>query len=307
LDLSIIVVSYNTQRLVEDCLRSVERHLEGKLDYELIVVDNDSKDGTQDWLREFASARPRIIPIYSAQNLGFSGGNNAGLDLAKGRHILYLNSDAYLVDDSVLGMISHLDAHPDVGLGAALLLTGDGKSGPSYGHFPTAGTLAREFLGSGFTRLRAVCPDPGWDDREVDFPCGAFFLIKGDLARELKGMDTAFFMYYEETDLAKRARDKGFKCIYFGKARAVHLGGQSSSEVKSLSLTRMFYTNWKRYLKKHHGARSAALVRWMLSGYYTLACTAHRLKGNPDVVRYYRSHIQALSEGWAAPLDAGKA
>jgi GT2 family glycosyltransferase len=301
--LSIIVVSYNTQRLVEDCLLSVERHLEGKLDYELIVVDNASKDGTPEWLTEFARSRPRLIPSLSKENLGFSGGNNAGLALSKGRQVLFLNSDAYLVDDSILGMIAYLDAHADVGLGAALLLTGDGKSGPSYGHFPTAGILARELLGSGFTSLRAVCPAPGGPDREVDFPCGAFFLIKGDLVRKLNGMDTAFFMYYEETDLAKRARDLGFKCVYFGNTRAVHLGGQSTREVKSLFLTRMFYANWKKYLLRHHGPLSALSVRAMLTGYYGLAHLMHRIKGNAQMTAYHGSHRRALREGWAGNLQ----
>lgn len=298
LDLSIIVVNYNTRRLTEECITSIERHLTGRIDFETILVDNASTDGTPEWLRGFAPDHPRLVPVYSPENLGFSGGNNAGLALATGRHILFLNSDAFLIDDSVVEMIAYLDANPRVGLGAAMLLTGDGKPGPSYGHFPTAGILAKELLFAGNTSLRAVCPPLDAGDFTVDFPCGAFFLIRGDLVKSLKGMDTAYFMYFEETDLARRARDLGFECRYFGNGRAVHLGGQSSREVKSLFLTRMFYTNWKRFLHKHHHPISAFLVRMMLGSYLMANLWKYRLKGDAQMITYFSSHLQALSEGW---------
>lgn len=297
-ELSIIVVSYNTLALVKQCAESVAAHLDGKIEYELIVVENASTDGTPEWLEGHARARPRVVPYLSKANLGFSGGNNAGLRLARGRYILYLNSDAYLVDASVIAMIAHLDAHPEVGLGACLLLDGAGRSGPAYGHFPTAGTLARELITRRYNRLRAVCPPPEEGTHCVDFPCGAFFLIKGDIARRLGGMDEGFFLYFEETDLAKRARDLGYLCHYIAGARAVHLGGQSTQEVKSLRLTRMFYANWKRYLLKHHGPLAAWLTRIMLGAYLGLAKRKHAATRNGKMAAYFRDHLQAMSEGW---------
>jgi GT2 family glycosyltransferase len=297
-EISIIVVSYNTRALVEQCAESVAACLGGKLDYELIVVDNASTDGTPAWLRAYAETHPRLIAHCSGANLGFSGGNNAGLKLASGRYILYLNSDAYLLDDSVKAMIAHLDAHPDVGLGACLLLDGQGNSGPSYGHFPTAGVLAREIFTRRYTRLRAVCPPLDEGTHAVDFPCGAFFLIKGDLARKLGGMDESYFLYFEETDLAKRARDLGFLCHYIGGAKAVHLGGQSTQEVKSLRLVRMFYSNWRKYLLKHHGPISASLSRAMLGFYFRMEVAKSTLRGNVKMAAYFKSHRQAMVEGW---------
>jgi len=296
LELSIIVVSYNTRALVEQCAASVAAYLDGKIDYELIVVDNASADGTPDWLRAYAQNRPRVIAHCLDANLGFSGGNNAGLKLARGRYILYLNSDAYLLDDSVKDMIAFLDARPEAGLAACLLLDGQGKPGPSYGHFPTARILAREILTRRYNQMRAVCPLP---TREVDFPCGAFFLIKGDLARRLGGMDETFFLYFEETDLAKRARDAGFSCWYIGGARAVHLGGQSTQEVKSLRLTRMFYANWRKYLLKHHGKGSAWAAGKMLAAYFGVARIRHKFRGNLKLAAYFEDHRRALAQGWS--------
>jgi len=298
LELSIIVVSYNTRALVEQCAESVAAYLNGKIDYELIIVDNASTDGTPAWLSSYAEKHPRVIAHCSDANLGFSGGNNAGLKLASGRYVLYLNSDAYLLDDSVKGMIAYWDAHPEVGLGACLLLDGTGKSGPAYGCFPTAGVLAQEIFTRRYNRLRAVCPPLNEDTHAVDFPCGAFFLIKGDLVRKLGGMDESFFLYFEETDLAKRARDLGFLCHYIGGAKAVHLGGQSTQEVKSLRLVRMFYFNWRKYLLKHHGPLSARLARMMLGVFFRLEVAKSSLRGNVKMLAYFKSHRQAMAEGW---------
>lgn len=195
-ELSIIVVSYNTGALLEQFAEIVAAHLEGQIDYELIIVDNASTDGTPGWLETYARERLRVVPCLPGTNLGFSGGNNAGLRLARGRYILCLNSDAYLVDARVLAMIAHLDAHPEVGMGGCPLLDVAGRSGPAYGHFQTAGILALELITRRYNRLRAACPPPEEGTHTVDFPCGAFFLIKGDIVRRLGGMDERFFPNY---------------------------------------------------------------------------------------------------------------
>ena len=299
-DVSIVVVSFNTRQLVEDCILSVEKHLDGVLDYELIVVDNDSKDGTPQWLPVFAQGRPRLRVHCNAVNTGFSGGNNAGFRIARGRNVLMLNSDAYLIDSSLKEAVTFLDSRPDVFSVAAMLLTGDGKPGPSYGHFPSAGTLARELLGKRFGALRAVSPPLEETTHAIDFPCGAYYLIKHSALRDVGLLDEDFFVYFEETDLAKRASDKGYQSVYFASARAVHLGGQSTQEVKSPAFTQMFYTNWKRYLRKHHGTFAMLAVRWMLDCYFALAALSHRARGNARPAEYFRVNRQCLIRGWKA-------
>lgn len=298
--LSIIVVSYNTRELVEQCLLSVEKHLEGKLPFEVLVVDNASRDGTPQRLAEFAATRPWLKALPLGDNRGFSGGNNVGIREAKGRFVLLLNSDAYLIDDSVMAAIDHLQSRPDIFSLAGMLLDGDGRPGPSYGHFPTAATLARELALRSFNRLRAVCPKPEEPSHEIDFPCGAYFLMQGPLLKEIGELDESFFMYFEETDLARRARDRGYRNIYFAPARAVHLGGQSAKEVKSLFLTRMYYSNWRRYLQKHHGPWNTLLVRAMLDAYFLLAEAYGLARGKWQLARFHRDHRRALREGWAA-------
>lgn len=298
LEVSIIIVSFNTRKLVEDCLLSLERHLDGVLDYEAIVVDNASSDGTPAWLEGFARGRPRVRVRLSSVNTGFSGGNNLGFAMARGRYQLMLNSDAYLIDGSLAGAVAYLDAHPDLFALAGLLYDGEGRPGPSYGHFPSPWTLFRELARRRYGSLRAVCPGPEAPTRAVDFPCGAFYLIRSAMLRELGGMDEGFFVYFEETDLARRARDRGWGCVYHAPTRAVHLGGQSIQEVKSPGFTRMFYANWKRYLGKHHSALGALAVRAMLRAYFSLAAAAYRRRGNARATEFFRVHLACLGEGW---------
>lgn len=299
-DVSIVVVSFNTRQLVEDCLRSVEKHLDGVLAYEIIVVDNASKDGSPEWLTGFAEGRPRLRVLNLPVNTGFSGGNNAGFRIARGRNVLMLNSDAYLIDSSLKDAVAFLDSRPDLFSVAAMLLTGEGKPGASYGHFPGPGTLARELLAKRYASLRAVSPHPEEGTHAVDFPCGAYFLIRHSALREVGMMDEDFFVYFEETDLAMRARKKGYGSAYFAPAKAVHLGGQSIQEVRSPAFTRMYYANWKRYLRKHHGPIAMAAVRSMLEGYFLSAAWAHRLRGNAKMADFFRLHRQCLAEGWAS-------
>ena len=297
-DVSIIVVSFNTRKLVEDCLLSIERHLDGVVEYETIVVDNASSDGTPAWLEAFARGRSRLRLRLSPENRGFSGGNNMGFELARGRYQLLLNSDAYLIDASLAGALAYLDAHPGLFALAGLLYDGQGRPGPSYGHFPSPWTLFRELAVRRYGSLRAVCPDPSAPTREVDFPCGAYYLIRSGMLRELGGMDEAFFVYFEETDMARRARDKGWRCVYHAPTRAVHLGGQTIQEVKSPAFTRMFYANWKRYLGKHHSALGALAVRALLWAYFSLAAASHRRRGNARATEFCRTHLACLREGW---------
>lgn len=298
-----MVVSYNTRKLVEDCILSIEAQLEGKTEYEIIVVDNASEDGTRPWLESFALDRKRLRIHLSPRNLGFSGGNNAAIPLITGRNVLLFNSDAYLLDDSPLKAMEYLDSHPGVGSLACMLLTGEGKPGPSYGHFPGPQTLGKEFFRFGYGRLRAVCPAPDAPTREIDFPCGAFFMMRSALFRELRGMDESFFLYFEETDLAKRIKDMGYKNVYFGKARAVHLGGQSTTKTPSIRSLRMYYGNWKRYLLKHHSAPSATAVGCALGLYFAVAGLIHSLLGNRDSAATCELHGRAMRDGWSGRKD----
>ena len=106
-------------------------------------------------------------------------------------------------------------------------------------------------------------------------------------------------MYFEETDLAKRARKLGYPSAYFAPAKAVHLGGQSTQEVKSPAFTRLFYANWKRYLRKHHGPVAIAAVRAMLGLYFGSAAWSHRRRGHAKEAEYFRVNGECLAGGWA--------
>jgi GT2 family glycosyltransferase len=211
MQLSIIIVSYNTRKLLVECLRSVFSFLTGKISFEAIVVDNGSHDGSQAAVRELALTRPGLRLIETGANLGFAKANNIGIRHASGKQVLLLNSDTYLIDDSVTHAVNFLDGRPDLFGCGCTLLNGDGSFGISYGKFPEPGVVFLEFVLWRWRRLQAIVPGDAQGIHPIDFPCGAFFLMRRDLLEKTGPLDERFFMYCEETDLAKRAAEAGYR------------------------------------------------------------------------------------------------
>ena len=259
MDISIVVVNYNTQKLTLQCIDSIRTYLTGKVVYEVIVVDNCSSDGSQQALRNYAAENNWLTVIESNGNYGFAHANNRGIRIAQGRHILLLNSDAYLIDDSLIKAMQYLDMHKTVfGCGCALLQA-DGSIGISYGKFPVFSIVLREVIFNKFTHLRGCVPQHPDAVYDINLPCGAFFLIQHDLLNRIGLLDEAYFMYCEETDLARRAWNAGYSIVYYGPTKVVHLGGQSSisddngnSKLTAWKKVRLiFYSSWRYYLRKH--------------------------------------------------------
>jgi GT2 family glycosyltransferase len=251
--LSIIVVNYQGLSLLEGCLRSISTHLEGRLEYEVWVVDNASTDGSPEWLKRHAAQTPGVTPILNPKNFGFAAANNTALRQCRGEFALLLNSDALLIDDSVLKGIEFLRNHPDAFGAGARLWNGDGTPGPSYGFFPHAAILAREFSARAFGSLRAVSPKPDEKAHPIDFPCGAYFLVNTRWLDKVGLLDETFFLYFEETDWARRAWNLGHPIQYLPECTAVHLGGGSSQGPENPAIVATFYESWRIYLRKHSG------------------------------------------------------
>jgi hypothetical protein len=236
------------------------------LAFEIIIVDNASSDGSIEALMFHFGGVGNLKVVKSTRNEGFAVGNNKGLARAEGRNILLLNSDTYLIDTSVVDAVSYLDTARNVFGCGCTLLNPDGSKGISYGCFPTAGTVWREVITNRFGKLRGAIPSPTSAITEIDFPCGAFYLVKASLIRELGGLDENFFMYFEETDLARRAKDLGYKTMLFFPTRLVHLGGASVTNAarkdtrRAFELRKTFYMSWNYYLRKHHGRAQLWIV-----------------------------------------------
>jgi len=311
MDLSIIIVSFNTRELTIQCVQSILNNLDGKVNFEIIVVDNDSRDGTQRALKTLHMERRNLYLSEESSNLGFAKANNIGIRRARGKYVLLLNSDTYFVDDSVLQTLGYLDENADVfGCGCSLL-NADGSVGISYGAFPELGIVCAELITGRFGNLRAAVPGNTGAICPIDFPCGAFFLIKRNLLDTVGLLDEGFFMYCEETDLAKRAWKAGYSVVYYGPAKVVHLRGQSASSDRrnaaaadnAVDLKKTFYQSWKRYLTKHRSPIEVMLVGFLLSLYFKTYEGMFSLMRNREAEMRYHQELKALHGGWSAPME----
>ena len=265
LTLSVVVVSYNTRELTARCLRELSEHLnEERLSHEIWVVDNGSKDGSADAIaREF----PDVNLLASSENLGFGPANNLALERAQGRFFLLLNSDAFVHQSAISGMVELLEAATKARVGAVgpRLLNEDGSLQRSCWKFPSPARSWFESLGL----ARLVGSHPHWGDyyrwphdeeRSVDFVIGACLLVRREVYQEIGGFDPAFFLYAEETDWQKRMRGAGWDIVFLPNAQVTHLGGASGQNEKKRVST-LFWQGQERYVLKHFGRRGWLLMR----------------------------------------------
>lgn len=233
--LSIIIVSFNTRDVLRKCLNRVREYGAG-IDLETFVVDNASGDGSADMVSmEF----PEVNLIASSKNLGFAAGNNLALRRASGRFFLLLNSDAYLLPDTLESTIKFMEENPSCGVLGVKLIGEDGKLQPSARMLPNAWFkfLVISGIASKFPNSRALGgPDYSWwdhsDIREVGWVPGAYFLVRKEVTDRVGFLDERYFLYSEETDFCLQTKRAGWQVIFFPDARVIHLGGESSKTTK---------------------------------------------------------------------------
>ncbi len=276
-ELSIIVVSFNTKKLLEECLTSIYRHTKMR-SFEVIVVDNASKDGSPQMIQKLF---PKATLIQNKNNLGFGRANNQAAKLAKGKNLLFLNSDTKLTEDSISMINNRLNKRSDIAIIGCRLKNNDGSTQQSAGHFPT---LPRIFLWALFLDDLPILRDllkPYQisnkkfykKEHEVDWITGAFFMIKKKVFKKLNGFDKKFFMYVEELDLCFRAKKEGFLVLYTPQTSIIHHKSASSvpseailGEIKALTyFFRKFKKSWQQPLLKLL-LKTACLCRILLFG-----------------------------------------
>jgi len=248
IDVSILIVSYNTRDMTVACIQSVLDQTK-VVSYELIVVDNLSKDGSAEAIAAaFPADRfPQIKLIVAEKNLGFAGANNLAGELATGEFILLLNPDTLILDGAIDKVVMFTREHPKAGIVGGRTYFGDMRLNPNSCHGkPTPWSLFCMGFGlsSLFRRNRLLDPESlgHWERdtvREVDAVTGCFLLIRADLWRELGGFDLTFFMYSEDTDLCLRGWKAGYTCLICPDARLIHYGGQSE-KIKPDKFVRLF-------------------------------------------------------------------
>ncbi len=242
-DLSIIIVSYNTLDITRQCFEHLEKALQKSpsVSTEIILVDNHSVDGSVEMLQQCRSDSKNVDvkTLFLENNLGFSKGNNKGLELVTGKYVLFLNSDVYVQDVNFADLIHYLEEHEKVGVLTVRVQLPNGTIDPaSHRGFPS---LWNAF--TYFTKLeKAFSPVPLLNRifggyhlthlnlktiHEIDSPTGAFYLTRASIMNKIKGFDEDYFMYGEDIDLSFRIKELGYKIIYYPLFTVLHLKHRS--------------------------------------------------------------------------------
>lgn len=295
-DLSIIIVSYNTKSLIHNCIESIIKHLSNKINFEVIIVDNFSSDGSIAILKDYTLKHTNILVKYLQENTGFSRANNLGIEQSSAPFLLLLNSDTYFIDDSLKDAVSFMAGKPKLfGIGCQLL-TDKLLPGVSYGTFPGLKTVTLEFIFNQYTKRRAIIPEKKEAIHSIDFPCGAFFLIRKADYYTIGGLDNNFFMYFEETDLSKRAWNMGYEIKYYPYTQLVHIGGGSGPF--SINAKSYFYKSWNYYLKKHESAVNRFCIKCVLTAHFIIQIFKACIKLNKKYVLENWLDVKMLHLTW---------
>ena len=259
MDVSVIIVNYNTLALTQQCVDSIFEKTSG-LDFEVIIVDNGSTDGS----KEVFSIDSRIQYIYSEENLGFGRANNLGATHAKGVYLFFLNSDTYLVNNAICLLwkeMSHLNQkNAKVACAGCLLTDERGEMIHSYARFPGKfRSLMESTIYPVLWKLHVISqmPTTSNDDAhlhpescfKVDYVTGADLMVRKAVADQLGLFDPDFFMYFEETEMQYRYRKAGYASIICRDPKIVHLEGKSnrkSSPSRSTQAMRSKFLYFKK-------------------------------------------------------------
>ncbi|HEY5772178.1 MAG TPA: glycosyltransferase family 2 protein [Chitinophagaceae bacterium] len=268
MQLSVIIVSYNSIAVLENCLFSVQKAMQ-TIDGEIIIVDNNSKDGIKERL---PSKLPGVKFIFNNENLGFAKACNQGSKISSGDNILFLNPDTVLSETCLTDCISFLKTYEDAGAVGVRMLDDKGnflkesKRGlpsPSASFYKLFGLTAM-FPGSktfGKYYQGHLSED---ENNPVDVLSGAFIMVKREVFEKVNGFDESFFMYGEDIDLSLRITQRGYKNYYLGKISVTHLkGGSTTYNYKHV---RDFYGAMNLFVKKHYSDKPILYRSFLYSG-----------------------------------------
>ena len=267
IDVSIIIINYNTIDLTIESINSVYTHTKG-IKYEIIVIDNASKEGM---LHIIKDTFPEVILVENKTNLGFGNANNLGIQLAKGEFIFLLNSDAFLTSNALLTFTTYMrqPQNDHVAVCGGELFTGRLDTTVSYGNLPS---LLDAFSSIGFFKLYkkyhykyiasgVANTDP--TTREVGYISGADMFIRKSVMDQAGTFDKDFFLYFEETEMAFRFKQKGFISVILPHVKIIHLGSASQKGKNSFNYVNFFHFCRGRnlYFLKCHGKIYSLLTR----------------------------------------------
>lgn len=272
--LSIIIVSFNTKELLSACLTSLFKHKNAQDQWEIIVVDNASSDGSMGLVKRQKENGKRIDIhlIVNKENRGFAAANNQGIRASKGDYILLLNSDTEVRKETIQAILTYLESHQTIDVATCRVELPDGSLDPAcHRGFPTPWAAFTYF--SGLERMfpRTILFSQyhqGYknvtQEHLVDCISGAFFLLRRSIIEKIGLLDEAFFMYGEDIDWCYRIRQKGYYIGYYPLASILHRKKQSgrdhSNEFIQKQTKSYFYETMKLFYGKHYRHRYSWII-----------------------------------------------
>lgn len=264
MDVSIIIVNYNTKDITRRCIDSIFKNVID-VSFEVLLVDNASQDGS----REYFSKQKNITYIYLDNNYGFGYANNIGAKYSKGQYLFFLNSDTLLINNAVLSFYKYMEENIDIASCGGNLVTPSLDNAVCHGCFPS---ILDDFSKIGFKRFYKSYYDNYislaqtinlGNTNDVRYICGADIFIRKNLFDEFCGFDTDYFMYYEETDLYYRLYKAGYKSIILSNINIIHLEGGSSThnDIQAVNKFNMLFKSRFIFFKKNKPRYQLLLLR----------------------------------------------
>lgn len=273
-NLSIVIISYNTKDLLEECLAAVYKSKGIDRDtIEVIVVDNNSTDGSCEMLSKKFT---QIKLIKNSENVGYSAGNNIGIKASSGSYVLLLNSDAIVKAETLKKMLDFMEQYPMVGASTCRVeLLNGALDEACHRGFPTPWNALSYFVGLEklFPKSRIFSGyHQGWKNmstpHDVDVIVGAFFLMRREVIKRIGLLDEQFFMYGEDIDLCYRIKKAGFRIMFNPSVKVLHYKKQSGRnkndrEVRRRS-ERFFFETMEQFYRKHYEKRYSFFITWLV-------------------------------------------
>lgn len=295
MDVSVIIVNWNTKLALESCIESIYKEA-GDVEYEIIVIDNASSDGSAEMVR---CRFPEAVLIVEQTNRGYAAAVNKGIGIARGRYVLVLNSDTVLDDAAIEKTVKYADQHPKAAvIGCQVRESLDRIQMTSF-RFPSllnlflrVSGLAKTFKNNRFFGREHMLWWKRDSQRRVDVVSGMFMFVRADAIREVGLMDEDYFMYCEETDWCYRFSRAGWKVVFWPGARITHFhGGSQSTRQNSLSMFVQLHKSLLLFLKKHKGPVTYFAGRVMLAVSFAvywgawIAIKSLKSRAEKDIVR----------------------
>jgi len=290
MDVSIIIVNYNTKDLLKQCIESVFAETRD-IEYEIIIVDNASSDGSQQIIKD---AFPTVTLVESPENLGFGRANNLGFEYAKGRHLFLLNSDTVLLNNAVKILSDYLDNNPEVGVCGGNLYAEKGVPTLSF----------RRRISSIFTELDAFFRgklsrmlykeniefNHTGKPLKVGYITGADMMLRASVFDAVGKFDPDFFMYSEDVELTYRIRKSGLFVFSIPDAQIIHLTGRSSQiDAKKI---KVMMNSSNLYLEKTQGRFQGKIVRMLIYLNIYSNIFLYKLRKNDNKLNYWKLTLQ---------------